>query len=81
MGMEFANLSRLKLRKIQGGALLWSSSDTLEVVTRAWGLTEQLPSRPGGRTPGEETCTCFCIFQVFYDYVLLLGEILLNLLQ
>lgn len=33
MGMEFANLSRLKLRKIQGGALLWSSSDTLEVVT------------------------------------------------
>lgn len=48
---------------------------------RAWGLTEQLPSRPGGRTPGEETCTCFCIFQVFYDYVLLLGEILLNLLR
>ena len=33
MGMDFANLSRLKLRKIQGGALLWSSSDTLEVVT------------------------------------------------
>ena len=42
MGMEFANLSRLKQRKIQGGVLLWSSSDTVEVVTVKKAGTQKL---------------------------------------
>lgn len=44
----------------------------VSTVLGAGRLMEQLPSRPGGRTPGKETCTCFYIFQIFYDYVLLL---------
>lgn len=59
MGMEFASLSRLEQRKIHGGALLWSSSDVVEVVTvKKAGTHEMAQNCDSGFSLGNSTSYC-----------------------